>query len=116
MFDLQPPNNSDYEFIIALFLLTRSVEEYQTLSIHKICGYYLTSSRLFSNSKALHILPKILQEEKYRFILDFYRALKPNEKRVHLFWNLLGALQGGRNSFWRGTFYQKYHCNLSLWW
>ena len=80
MFDLQPPNNSDYEFIIALFLLTRSVEEYQTLSIHKICDYYLTSSRLFSNSKALHILPKILQEEKYRFILDFYRALKPNEK------------------------------------
>ena len=80
MFDLQPPNNSDYEFIIALFLLTRSVEEYQTLSIHKICGYYVASSRFFSNSKALHILPKILQEEKYRFILDFYRALKPNEQ------------------------------------
>ena len=80
MFELQPPNNSDYEFIMTLFLLTRSVEEYQTLSIHKICDYYLTSSRLFSNSKALHILPKILQEEKYRFILDFYRALKPNEK------------------------------------
>ena len=63
MFDLQPPNDSDYEFIIALFLLTRSVKEYQTLSIHKICGYYVASSRLFSNSKAIHILPKILQEE-----------------------------------------------------
>ena len=80
MFELQSPNDSDYEFIMALFLLTRSVEEYQALSIHEICGYYLTSSRLFSNSKALHILPQILQEEKYRFILDFYRALKPNEK------------------------------------
>ena len=80
MFELQPPNDSDYEFIMALFLLTRSVEEYQALSIHKICGYYVASSRFFSNSKALHILPKILQEEKYRFILDFYRALKPNEK------------------------------------
>ena len=80
MFYLQTPNDSDYEFIIALFLLTRSVEEYQTLSIYKICGHYLTSSRLFRNSKALHILPKILQEEKYRFILDLYRTLKPNEK------------------------------------
>ena len=94
MFDLQPPNNSDYEFIIALFLLTRSVEEYQTLSIHKICGYYLTSSRLFNNSKALHILPKILREEKYRFILDFYRALKPNEKEFisfETYWALYKA-------------------------
>ena len=80
MFDLQPPNNSDYEFIIALFLLTRSVEEYQTLSIHKICSYYLTSSRLFSNSKALHILPKILQEEKYRFILDLFHSVKPEDR------------------------------------
>ena len=80
MFDLQPPNNSDYEFIIALFLLTRSVEEYQTLSIHKICGYYLTSSCLFSNSKALHILPKILQEEKYRFILDLFHSVKPEDR------------------------------------
>ena len=80
MFELQSPNDSDYEFIIALFLLTRSVEEYQALSIHEICGYYVASSHFFTNSKALHILPKILQEEKYRFILDFYRALKPNEK------------------------------------
>ncbi|WP_454957425.1 DUF6493 family protein [Capnocytophaga sputigena] len=80
MFDLQSSNNSDYEFIIALFLLTRSVEEYQTLSIHKICGYYLTSSRLFSNSKALHILPKILQEEKYRFILDLFHSVKPEDR------------------------------------
>ena len=80
MFELQPPNNSDYEFIIALFLLTRSAEEYQALSIHKICGYYVSSSHFFNNSKALHILPKILREEKYRFILDFYRVLKPNEK------------------------------------
>ena len=80
MFELQVLNNSDYEFIIALFLLTRSVEEYQTLSIHKICGYYLTSSRLFSNSKALHILPKILQEEKYRFILDLFHSVKPEDR------------------------------------
>ena len=80
MFELQSPNNSDYEFIIALFLLTRSVEEYQTLSIHKICGYYLTSSRLFSNSKALHILPKILQEEKYRFILDLFHSVKHEDR------------------------------------
>ena len=80
MFDLQSSNNSDYEFIIALFLLTRSVEEYQTLSIHKICGYYLTSFRLFSNSKALHILPKILQEEKYRFILDLFHSVKPEDR------------------------------------
>ena len=80
MFELQPPNDSNYEFIMALFLLTRSVEEYQALSIHKICGYYVSSSHFFNNSKALHILPKILREEKYRFILDFYRALKPNEK------------------------------------
>ena len=80
MFELQPPNNSDYEFIMTLFLLTRSVEEYQTLSIHKICGYYLTSSRLFSNSKALHILPKILQEEKYRFILDLFHSVKPEDR------------------------------------
>ena len=85
MFDLQPPNNSDYEFIIALFLLTRSVEEYQTLSIHKICGYYLTSSRLFSNSKALHILPKIFQEEKYRFILDLFHSVKPEDREFIAF-------------------------------
>ena len=85
MFELQPPNNSDYEFIIALFLLTRSVEEYQTLSIHKICGYYLTSSRLFSNSKALHILPKILQEEKYRFILNLFHSVKPEDREFIAF-------------------------------
>ena len=94
MFELQPPNNSDYEFIIALFLLTRSVEEYQTLSIHKICGYYVSSSHFFNNSKALHILPKILREEKYRFILDFYRALKPNEKEFlsfETYWTLYKA-------------------------
>ena len=94
MFELQVPNNSDYEFIIALFLLTRSVEEYQALSIHKICGYYVASSRFFRNSKALHILPKILQEEKYRFILDFYRALKPNEKEFisfETYWALYKA-------------------------
>ena len=94
MFELQPPNNSDYEFIIALFLLTRSVEEYQALSIHKICGYYVSSSHFFNNSKALHILPKILQEKKYRFILDFYRALKPNEKEFisfETYWALYKA-------------------------
>ena len=94
MFELQVPNNSDYEFIMALFLLTRSVEEYQALSIYKICGYYVTSSRFFSNSKALHILPQILQEEKYRFILDFYRALKPNEKEFisfETYWALYKA-------------------------
>ena len=94
MFELQTPNNSDYEFIIALFLLTRSVEEYQALSIHKICGYYVASSRFFRNSKALHILPKILQEEKYRFILDFYRALKPNEQEFisfETYWTLYKA-------------------------
>ena len=94
MFELQVPNNSDYEFIIALFLLTRSVEEYQALSIHKICGYYVASSRFFRNSKALHILPKILQEEKYRFILDFYRALKPNEQEFisfETYWTLYKA-------------------------
>ena len=94
MFYLQTPNNSDYEFIIALFLLTRSVEEYQALSIHKICGYYVASSRFFRNSKALHILPKILQEEKYRFILDFYRALKPNEQEFisfETYWALYKA-------------------------
>ena len=94
MFELQPPNNSDYEFIIALFLLTRSVEEYQALSIHKICGYYVSSSHFFNNSKALHILPKILREEKYRFILDFYRALKPNEQEFisfETYWALYKA-------------------------
>ena len=94
MFELQPPNDSDYEFIMALFLLTRSVEEYQALSIHEICGYYVASSRFFSNSKALHILPQILQEEKYRFILDFYRALKPNEKEFisfETYWALYKA-------------------------
>ena len=94
MFELQPPNDSDYEFIMALFLLTRSVEEYQALSIHEICGYYVASSRFFSNSKALHILPQILQEEKYRFILDFYRALKPNEQEFisfETYWALYKA-------------------------
>ena len=94
MFELQVPNNSDYEFIMALFLLTRSVEEYQALSIHEICGYYVTSSHFFSDSKALYILPQILQEEKYRFILDFYRALKPNEKEFisfETYWALYKA-------------------------
>ena len=85
MFELQPPNDSDYEFIMALFLLTRSVEEYQALSIHKICGYYVASSRLFSNSKALHILPKILQEEKYRFILDLFHSVKPEDREFIAF-------------------------------
>ena len=94
MFELQPPNNSDYEFIMALFLLTRSVEEYQALSIQEICGYYVSSSHFFNNSKALHILPKILREEKYRFILDFYCALKPNEKEFisfETYWALYKA-------------------------
>jgi len=94
MFELQSPNDSDYEFIMALFLLTRSVEEYQALSIHEICGYYVASSRFFSNSKALHILPQILQEEKYHFILDFYHALKPNEKEFisfETYWALYKA-------------------------
>ena len=94
MFELQVPNNSDYEFIMALFLLTRSVEEYQALSIHEICGYYVASSHFFSNSKALHILPQILQEEKYRFILDFYHTLKPNEQEFisfETYWALYKA-------------------------
>ena len=99
IFDLQPPNNSDYEFIIALFLLTRSVEEYQTLSIHKICGYYLTSSRLFSNSKALHILPKILQEEKYRFILDLYHSVKPEDREFIAFETYWALYKAGEIPF-----------------
>ena len=99
IFDLQPPNNSDYEFIIALFLLTRSVEEYQTLSIHKICGYYLTSSRLFSNSKALHILPKILQEEKYRFILDLFHSVKPEDREFIAFETYWVLYKAGEISF-----------------
>ena len=99
MFELQVPNNSDYEFIMALFLLTRSVEEYQALSIHKICGYYVTSSHFFSNSKALHILPQILQEEKYRFILDFYRALKPNEKEFISFETYWALYKAGKIPF-----------------
>ena len=99
MFELQPPNNSDYEFIIALFLLTRSVEEYQTLSIHKICGYYLTSSRLFSNSKALHILPKILQEEKYRFILDLFHSVKPEDREFIAFETYWALYKAGEIPF-----------------
>lgn len=47
MFELQPPNDSNYKFIMALFLLTRSVEEYQALSIQEICGYYVSSSHFF---------------------------------------------------------------------
>jgi len=85
MFELQPPNDSNYEFIMALFLLTRSVEEYQALSIHKICGYYVASSHFFNNSKALHILPKILQVEKYRFILDLYHSVKPEDREFIAF-------------------------------
>ncbi|WP_314969768.1 DUF6493 family protein [Capnocytophaga gingivalis] len=85
MFELQTPNDSDYEFIMALFLLTRSVEEYQALSIHEICGYYVASSRFFSNPKALHILPKILQEEKYRFILDLFHSVKPEDREFIAF-------------------------------
>ena len=85
MFELQPPNNSDYEFIMALFLLTRSVEEYQALSIQEICGYYVSSSHFFNNSKALHILPKILQEEKYRFILDLFHSVKPEDREFIAF-------------------------------
>ena len=99
MFELQPPNNSNYEFIIALFLLTRSVEEYQTLSIHKICGYYLTSSRLFSNSKALHILPKILQEEKYRFILDLFHSVKPEDREFIAFETYWALYKAGEIPF-----------------
>ena len=99
MFELQPPNNSDYEFIIALFLLTRSVEEYQALSIHKICGYYLTSSRLFSNSKALHILPKILQEEKYRFILDLFHSVKPEDREFIAFETYWALYKAGEIPF-----------------
>ena len=85
MFESQPPNDSNYEFIMALFLLTRSVEEYQALSIHKICGYYVASSHFFNNSKALHILPKILQVEKYRFILDLYHSVKPEDREFIAF-------------------------------
>ena len=99
MFDLQPPNNSDYEFIIALFLLTRSVEEYQALSIHEICGYYVASSRFFSNSKALHILPKILQEEKYRFILDLYHSVKPEDREFIAFETYWALYKAGEIPF-----------------
>ena len=99
MFELQPPNNSDYEFIIALFLLTRSVEEYQALSIHEICGYYVASSRFFSNSKALHILPKILQEEKYRFILDLYHSVKPEDREFIAFETYWALYKAGEIPF-----------------
>ena len=104
MFELQPPNDSNYEFIMALFLLTRSVEEYQALSIHKICGYYVASSHFFNNSKALHILPKILREEKYRFILDFYRALKPNEKEFISFETYWALYKAGEIPFDKALF------------
>ena len=99
MFELQPPNDSDYEFIMALFLLTRSVEEYQALSIHEICGYYVASSRFFSNSKALHILPKILQEEKYRFILDLYHSVKPEDREFIAFETYWALYKAGEIPF-----------------
>ncbi|MDO4880363.1 MAG: DUF6493 family protein [Capnocytophaga sp.] len=79
---LVTPDGARYEYLLAVFLLTRSLQEYEKQPISTFIKkmYYPTAGELFSNSKASYVLPKLLQEEKYRFILDLYHSLKPEDK------------------------------------
>jgi len=74
---LVTPDGARYEYVLAIFLLTRSLSEYEKQPISTFIKkmYCPTAGELFSNSKTTYVLPKLLQEEKYHFILKLYHAL-----------------------------------------
>ncbi|GJH40345.1 hypothetical protein RCZ04_08950 [Capnocytophaga sp. HP1101] len=77
---LETPKQSDYEFNVALFLLTQSEEEYQHLPIHQLLSYGVSAYKLFTDGKALRLFIRVFKEEKYHFLIDLFKHLKPNER------------------------------------
>ena len=93
---LVTPDGARYEYLLAVFLLTRSLQEYEKQPINTFIKkmYCPTAGELFSNSKASYVLPKLLQEEKYRFILELYHALSEDSKEnipFETYWTLYKA-------------------------
>ena len=93
---LVTPDGARYEYLLAIFLLTRSLQEYEKQPINTFIKkmYCPTAGELFSNSKASYVLPKLLQEEKYRFILELYHALSQDSKEnipFETYWTLYKA-------------------------
>ena len=93
---LVTPDGARYEYLLAVFLLTRSLQEYEKQPINTFIKkmYCPTAGVLFSNSKASYVLPKLFQEEKYRFILELYHALSEDSKEnipFETYWTLYKA-------------------------
>ena len=106
---LVTPNGARYEYLLAIFLLTRSLSEYEKQPISTFIKkmYCPTAGELFSNSKTSYILSKLLQEEKYRFILDLYHSLKPDEKEFISFDTYWILYKAGEISFDEALFMEK---------
>ncbi len=106
---LVTPDGARYEYLLAVFLLTRSLQEYEKQPINTFIKkmYCPTAGELFSNSKASYVLPKLLQEEKYRFILDLYHSLKPDEKEFISFDTYWILYKAGEISFDEALFMEK---------
>ena len=106
---LVTPDGARYEYLLAIFLLTRSLSEYEKQPINTFIKkmYCPTARELFSNSKASYVLPKLLQEEKYRFILDLYHSLKPDEKEFISFDTYWILYKAGEISFDEALFMEK---------
>ena len=93
---LVTPDGARYEYLLAVFLLTQSLQEYEKQPINTFIKkmYCPTAGELFSNSKASYVLPKLLQEEKYHFILELYHALSEDSKEnipFETYWTLYKA-------------------------
>jgi len=106
---LVTPDGARYEYLLAIFLLTRSLQEYEKQPINTFIKkmYCPTAGELFSNSKTSYILSKLLQEEKYRFILDLYHSLKPDEKEFISFDTYWILYKAGEISFDEALFMEK---------
>ena len=106
---LVTPDGARYEYLLAIFLLTRSLSEYEKQPISTFIKkmYCPTAGELFSNSKTSYVLSKLLQEEKYRFILDLYHSLKPDEKEFISFDTYWILYKAGEISFDEALFMEK---------
>ena len=98
---LVTPDGARYEYLLAIFLLTRSLPEYEKQPTNTFIKdlYFSLAGELFSNSKTSYVLSKLLQEEKYRFILDLYHSLKPDEKEFISFDTYWILYKAGEISF-----------------
>ena len=106
---LVTPDGARYEYLLAIFLLTQSLSEYEKQPISTFIKkmYCPTAGELFSNSKTSYVLSKLLQEEKYRFILDLYHSLKPDEKEFISFDTYWILYKAGEISFDEALFMEK---------